>query len=334
MRKIGCLRPAAWFLTLGVFLLTWTAPAVAEKKNLKFGADWAFYGVHAPFFVAQEKGFYKQQGLKVKMSRGYGSSGVLKELVAGTNDLGFGDAGATMLGRSKGFKAKLVGVMYEQAPFLIYSKKNSGITKPKDLEGKRIAMTAADVNKTLFKPFAKATGVDESKVTWVIVQPSAKLSTFLSGKADGTGFFVTLDPLMNKVTKKFGGYNRIMYSQHGVDIYSNAIVGIDKFIEANPGSVRGFMQALVKSYHFTFDHPEEATRILLKSQPHLNAKISRETIAVLKDVLVMTPAAKKNGIGYMTKEKMKRTRDIVLTAFGKNPCSVRLEDAYTNEFLK
>ncbi len=334
MRKIGCLRPAAWFLTLGVFLLTWTAPAAAEKKNLKFGADWAFYGVHAPFFVAQEKGFYEAQGLKVKLSRGFGSAGVLKELVAGTNDLGFGDAGATMLGRSKGHKAKLVGVFYEQAPFLIYTKKNSGITKPKDLEGKRIAMAAADINKTLFKPFAKATGIDESKVTFVIVAPSAKLSTFLSGKADGCGFFVTLDPLMNKVTKKFGGYNRIMYAHHGVDIYSNAIVGMDKFIEANPGSVRGFLQALIKAYQYTFDHPDEATQILLKSQPHLNAKISRETITVLKDLLVMTPVAKKNGLGYMTKEKMKRTRDIVLTAFNTDPNKVSLKDAYTNEFLK
>ena len=62
--------------------------------------------------------------------------------------------------------------------------------------------------------------------------------------------------------------------------------------------------------------------------------ISRETIAVLKDVLVLTPAAKKNGIGYMTKEKMKRTRDIVLTAFGADPSKVPLKDAYTNEFLK
>ena len=321
------------FLVLSVTLLTANF-ASAEKTDLKFGADWSFYGVHAPFFVALEKGFYKERGLKVKMSRGYGSSGVLKELVAGTNDLGFGDAGATMLGRSKGFNAKLVGVMYEQAPFLIYTKKNSGMTKPKDLEGKKIAAAAADVNKTLFPPFAKATGIDESKIEWVIVQPSAKLATFLSGKADAVTFFVTLDPVLNKTTKKFGGYNKIMYSDHGVDIYSNGIVGMDKFIKANPTSVRGFMQALLKSYQFTFDNPEEATRILLNSQPHLNAKISRETIALLKDILVLTPEAKKNGIGYMTKEKMKRTRDIVLTAYGKNPCSVRLEDAYTNEFLK
>lgn len=334
------MRKGRWFLTvaamcvLGVFSMLAAQPAGAEKTNLNFGADWAFYGVHAPYFVAQDKGFYKEQGLKVKMSRGYGSSGVLKELVAGTNDLGFGDAGATLLGRAKGHDAIMVGVMYEQAPFLIYTKKNSGLTKPKDLEGKKIASAAADVNKTLFTPFAKATGIDESKIEWVIVQPSHKLSTFLSGKADATVFFVTLDPILDKTTKKFGGYNKIMYSDHGVDVYSNAIVGMNKFIQANPTSVRGFMQAILKSYQFTFDNPEEATKILLKAQPHLDEKVSRETIALLKDILVLTPAAKKNGIGYMTEEKMKRTRDIVLTAFGENPSSVKLEDAYTNRFLK
>ena len=188
------MRKGRWFLTvaamcvLGAFSMLAAQPAGAEKTNLNFGADWAFYGVHAPYFVAQDKGFYKEQGLKVKMSRGYGSSGVLKELVAGTNDLGFGDAGATLLGRAKGHDAIMVGVMYEQAPFLIYTKKNSGLTKPKDLEGKKIASAAADVNKTLFTPFAKATGIDESKIEWVIVQPSHKLSTFLSGKADATVF--------------------------------------------------------------------------------------------------------------------------------------------------
>ena len=55
---------------------------------------------------------------------------------------------------------------------------------------------------------------------------------------------------------------------------------------------------------------------------------------ILRDHLVLTPAAKKHGIGHMTREKMVRTRDTVLSSFGKDPKKVRIEDTYTDKFLK
>ena len=306
----------------------------AEKTKLKFAADWAFYGAHTPFFVALEKGYYKDRGLNVTMTRGYGASDSIKRVTSGQADIVFGDTGATILGRTEGAMNKLVAVMYEKAPYLIYTLKKSGLTTPKDLVGKTIAAAAGDINKKLFPVFAKKAGINPCAVKWLTVAPAQKTAVLLAKKVDGATNFITLDPVMNMVTKKLGGYNKIVYANYGVDIYSNGIVVKDEFAAANPKSLRGFVQAVVKAYYYTFDHPDESTKILLKAQPHLNPKLSRETVDILRDHLVLTPAAKKHGIGHMTREKMVRTRDTVLSSFGKDPKKVRIEDTYTDKFLK
>lgn len=322
----------SWCISLGIFFLTGTLALGAEKTDLKFAFDWVFYGAYAAYYVGLDKGMYGERGLKVTVERGYGAADGVKRLVAGANDLVMGDSGAAILARAEGGKVKLVAVMYERAPFTIYTLKKSGITEPKQLEGKSISTNAGDANYVLFPALARATGIDAKKINWVTVDPAQKLPVLLAGKVDAATWFVTADPIMDRLTAEIGGYNKISYADHGVDIYSNALTTTDKFVQENPGSVRGFAQATVKAHEYAFAQPEEAVRAFIKHQPHLD--FARE-LAVFKVVMgiIMTPAAKANGIGWVAEEKMKRTRDITLSAYGKT-AEVPLQDIYTNQFLR
>lgn len=184
----------------------------------------------------------------------------------------------------------------------------------------------------LFPAFTRTARIDGKKVKWISVAPSQKIPMLLAGKVDGATFYALLDPVLAMTTAKLGGYNKILYADHGLDFYSNGLATTDGFIEENPGTLRDFVQASVKAYRYTFAHPDEAAKIMAKHQPHLNERFIRATIDAIRGI-ILTPAAKANGIGYMTKEKMRRTRDIILSAYGKKG-QVPLQDIYTNRFLK
>ena len=131
-------------LVLGIVFFASAFASGAEKKNLSFALDWIFHGGHTPYFVALEKGFYKDRGLGVNIGRGFGAADGPKRLSGRTNDLVFNDTGAMILARAAGAKVRMLAVMYEKAPHVIYTLKKSGISKPKDLEGKTVATSPGD----------------------------------------------------------------------------------------------------------------------------------------------------------------------------------------------
>ena len=128
--------------------------------------DFGFNGRHAYYFLAVEKGYYKEEGLDVTIVRGQGSSDAVKQVAAGAAQIGFADASAVILARGNDqTQVKLVSIIYAKPPHAIYVLKSSGIVKPKDLEGRKLADTAFSSIPKLFPAYAKAAGVDARKET-------------------------------------------------------------------------------------------------------------------------------------------------------------------------
>ncbi|MBP1719183.1 MAG: transporter substrate-binding protein, partial [Deltaproteobacteria bacterium] len=107
MKKNLCL--AVFVLLLGFALMPFPATG-AEKVTLKL--NWVPGGDHCFYFVAKEKGFYKDQGLDVTIERGQGSGDTVKRVELNTVDVGLSDTGTLVVARSKGAKVKVIGMIY------------------------------------------------------------------------------------------------------------------------------------------------------------------------------------------------------------------------------
>ena len=64
------------------------------QETVSLAVDWILNGTHAGYFIAQEKGFYKEKGLDVSISRGFGSGDTIKRVATGSVDFGIADTGA------------------------------------------------------------------------------------------------------------------------------------------------------------------------------------------------------------------------------------------------
>ena len=120
-------------------------PAGAQQA-IKFSLDWKFEGPAAPFVVAIDKGYFKAEGLDVTIDTAGGSLEPINRVASGTYDMGFGDINSLIKFRdaNPGVPIKAVFMVYNKPAFSIVGRKSRGVTKPKDLEGKKLGAPAPD----------------------------------------------------------------------------------------------------------------------------------------------------------------------------------------------
>jgi NitT/TauT family transport system substrate-binding protein len=314
---------------LVVLLVTGHAEA-ADK--ISFGMDWQVFGRHAGFVVAQEKGFFKAEGLDVEVVRGYGANDAIKRIAAGTIGIGMGDTGSLVIARSQGIKVKAVGMVYGKAPYVLWIRKDAGVRTPKDLEGKTIGSAAGSVVRQLFPAFAKLAGVDAAKVNWATIDAPSHLPMLLSKRVDAViDYYIGLPTLSKKAKEAGVEIQPMLYADYGLNIYSNAIMVKEELVKEQPDLVRKLLKAAYQGIDWATKNPDEAAKIVKARHPELDADTAAAEIRIVND-LVWTPEAKQHGIGYMDAEKMRVTRDVITQTYDLK-VAVPPDELYTNTLL-
>ena len=173
------------------------AQRARAADNVSVITDFGFNGRHAYFFVALEKGYYRDAGLDVRLIPGQGSVDAIRQVGAGNATFGFADAGSLVLARANDqIPVQLVAIVYAKPPQAIFCREDAGLKTPKDLEGNSIANPAGGSIPDMFPAFAKAAAIDASKVRWVVASSSALPGLLATGKVPCVGQFTVGEPLL------------------------------------------------------------------------------------------------------------------------------------------
>ena len=319
---------AALMASLGL----WETRLVVGEEKLNLGLGWVPYGRDVGFFAALDRGYFKRERIDAALQRGFGGTKNIEVLATGGVDFHLGcDSPSLMVGRSRGLKVKLVGMFHHRSPYAIYALKGSGVSTPKDLEGRRLGASPGDATRILFPALAKINKIDENKVNWVLVMPPAKVPALVTGEVDAVLAFTSNGPQYRQAAKEVGKeVVEILYKDWGVDIYSMGFAGTEKTIAEKPDLIRRILRATYEGVAWAVEHPEEAVGLFLRRHPEQ----TRGPVAEgWEDAMghLLTPTVMEKGLGYITREKMTFTRDIV-TALLNLP-KLPIEEIYTNEFL-
>jgi NitT/TauT family transport system substrate-binding protein len=311
-----------------IFALGLGSEAARAADKITFVTDFGYNGRHAYYFVALEKGYYARQNLDVDIVRGQGSADAVKQVAAGTAQMGFADTAAVILGRGNDqIPTKLVAIVYAKPPHAIFVLKDSGISKPKDLEGKKIADTAFSAVPKLFDAYAKAAKIDGSKVTWLVATSDALPGMLKTGRADGIGQFTVGAPLLAKVAAP-QEIHALAYADVGLDLYGNGIIASDALLRSNPDLVKRFVTATLQGLKDAIANPQEAGAIMHKHHRQVEADIATA------ETRIVGTLTQQEGVplGTLTPERVKKSIDLVAGAFTlKNPVSP--EDIYAPGFV-
>ncbi len=327
-------RGAALGIVLGCSLGAMSSALAAT--DIKFVLNWKFQGPQAWFFIAQDKGYFKDEGLNVTIDQGEGSAASVIKVASGSYDAGFGDINALVELAARRPESAPVGVymMYNTPPFTIAVKSDSPIQSPADLVGRTVGGPANDGALKLFPAFAKAAGVDVAGVKTSNMAPNLREQMLLRNQVDAVfGYINTiwfsarlvgLDPAKD--------LRFINYGDHGLDLYSNAIVFSRAFVEKNPEAVRGFLRAVNKALNETVADPEAAMDYVMKREPLLNRAVEKERLIATLDVEMSHPEIAKIGFGDVDPERLARTIAVDVDA-GNLPRTPDVAEVFDSSFL-
>jgi NitT/TauT family transport system substrate-binding protein len=315
---------AVFAIALGVL----SNQSVVAADNVTFVTDFGFNGRHAYYYVALDKGYYKDAGLDVKIVRGQGSTDAVKQVASGTAQFGFADTSAVVFAKANdGIPVKLVSVIYAKPPHAIYVLKDSGITKPKDLEGRTLADTAFSAMPKMFGAYAKAAGIDASKVTWVVAGSDALPGMLSLGRVDGIGQYTVGEPLLKKAAAP-KDIIQLAYSDAGLDYYGSGLITMDSTLQSNPDMVKRFVAATLRGLKDAMANPKEAGEIMHKYHREVDEGVARdETVKVGQ--LATVPGAP---MGSIDSARLQRTIDIIAGAYSLKS-TVKPADIYAPGFV-
>jgi NitT/TauT family transport system substrate-binding protein len=316
-------------LAIGVLILSWGSWAPAADK-VTLNLNWFYVGDHAPYFVATEKGWYKEENLEVNIVPGKGSADVVKKVDVGSAEIGIVDTGVLIVARAQGAKVKVVSMLFDKSPYCMWMWKDSGINSPKDLVGKKIGAPPGDAQRTIFPALATANGFDPNSVTFVNIGAEAKQSALASKQVDVVFDFYSGAPFYYKALGQ-ENVKHMMFADWGVDVYSNAIIVTDKYAKENGPLIKRFVRASLRGWEFTLKNPEQAIDIMAKYRTEIDKPIMLANLKLIID-LFRTSRYQQNGIGWVEDKKMSDSIKII-SQYRDIKVDMKSGDMYTNEFL-
>ena len=329
MRRISIL---VGLVIIGIVMALGSGGPSAQPppQKIVFALNWFPVGDHAAYWVALEKGYYRQRGLDVDMQNSKGSGDSIAKVDTGRADIGLADSAVVIAASARGAKVKVVGMVFDKSPLNIWSHKATPITKPKDLEGKSVAAPPGDGQRQMFPAFARLHGIDQSKVTWVNVEPAAKVPALAEKRVDAVADYTTGLPFYEKAMGK-GNAVMLPWADHGFDMYSMSIIASEKTMKERGPVLKAFLEASYLGWRDVMSDPKSALEIFKKQVPEIDLAIIEPNMLMGLE-LMKTDRYAKNGIGWMEEKKMCDSVDLVNTYMGV-PTKVECKAVYTNEFL-
>jgi NitT/TauT family transport system substrate-binding protein len=301
-------------VVLVAFCGTGSTSAHAQTK-LRFILDWKYQAQMGMYFLAADRGYFKDEGLEVSFDQGEGAGAAAPKIASGAYDIGFGSLDSVIsLQATRPTEAPVaVFQTYNRSPFVIAVPNQSPIKAAKDLEGRTIGGPIFDGALKLFPTFAKIAQIDASKVTVTNMAPNLRAQMLMRGQIEGAFAFYT-GIIMD--TKLLGANPEkelrfIKYEDYGMDLYSNAIIVSKALIAQDPNAVKGFLRALNRGLKDANADRKAAVDAVLKLEPLLNAAIERERLDLMFNFDMSAPEMKEIGIGDVVDARLERNVRII-----------------------
>jgi len=230
------------FALLSGSLLPISPTSAADLASLRL--DWTLSGYHLPFYWAKQKGYYTTENLNIEIKEGAGSGKTVSLIAGQQDDIGLADYMLMAAGVAKGMKLKGVYAVVQNGAWAVISLAESPITKPQDLIGKSVAVTAD--HKALLDLLLAVNKIPPEKVSIRVTSPATRNTVFVNGQVDAFVSVVVGSPLDLVVRARQGKGKPLHFMQFGVAPLGQGVVVHEQTIAQNSDLVARFVRATAR----------------------------------------------------------------------------------------
>jgi len=279
----------------------------------------------APFYVAVEKGYFKDAGIEIEFDYKFETDGVA---LVGAGELPFAVVSGeqVLLARAQELPVTYVAAWYQQYPVSVVAKSEAGVLIPQDLKGRKIGLPGLfGANYVGLRALLNAGKLTENDVTLDSIGFN-QVELMAAGQQDIIVGYTANEPIQLKARGIAVTEIRVAdYAQ----LAANGLLASEKMIAENPDLVRAFVDAFLKGLQYTIDNPNEAFTLSEAYIPNF----ADLDIDVQKQVLdTSIEQWKTDRLGYSDPQAWENMQNVLLD-MGLLTEKMDLSKAFTNEFI-
>ncbi|KAK4138484.1 NMT1-domain-containing protein [Trichocladium antarcticum] len=302
-----------------------------STDKITFLTNWHATPYHAPLYLAQAKGFFQDEGVKVALLEPNDPSDVTEIIGSGKVDLGFKAMIHTLAAKARNFPVLSIGSLLDEPFTGVVYLKDSGITTDfRTLKGKRIGYVG-EFGKIQIDELTSHYGMLPSDYTAVRCGMNVS-KAIVQGKIDaGIGLenvqMVELEEWLVAQGRPRTDVQMLRIdelAELGCCCFCSILyIGNERFISENPDKVRAFMRAVKRATDFVLAQPEQAWAEYVDFKPVMGTALNHKIF--------------ERSFAYFSRDLKNVQRDWEkVTKYGKRLCVLDedFEPNYTNEFLE
>jgi ABC-type nitrate/sulfonate/bicarbonate transport system substrate-binding protein len=248
--------------------------ANGDLREITVVLDWTPNTNHSGLYLAQAEGWFEDEGLDVEIVEPGETSG-LQLVVAGQADFAYSVAEGLVPARAAGADVVSVATVIEHNTSSLISLSEDGITRPRDLEGKRYGSYESDLEKALISKLVECDGGDPGKVEFTPLVSDDFRIGLTEDQFDTAWVFDAWD------TVRLGEVDgldveTIAFRDHFdciPDWYTPLVATSRALLDDEPDVARGFLAALSRGYDEAATDPDRAAQALLEAAPELDPEL-------------------------------------------------------------
>jgi NitT/TauT family transport system substrate-binding protein len=302
------------------------APATDDLRSVTIAFSFIPNVQFAPFYVADEKGYYEEAGLDVAFDYNF-ETDTIQRVAQNTVEFAHGSGISVLLAQQQDLPVVTVMTQYQQFPVVFFSLADTPLATAADLQDKAIGIPGR-FGASYYGLLALLYASDQQEADMNIQEIGfSQIETLLQERVDVASGYGMNEPVQ---LREMGEEINILRVADTFPLISDGIITNRDLIESDPDVVRSFVQATLRGMQDTLENTEEAFEISLTYIPEAELSDAEMQRKVLDASL---PYWESDQSGYSNPDSWQETHTFLVDV-GLLNRPVEVEAAFTNEFLE
>jgi NitT/TauT family transport system substrate-binding protein len=303
-----------------------TSSQPAELQHIDLGVGFVPNVQFAPYYVAQAKGFFADEGLDVSLEHGYENDFVALT-AQGERQFAIASGDQVILARAQGLPVVYVMKWYQRFPVAVMSLAEKGIRSPEQLEGHSVGIPMlSGASYIAWEALVYANDLNEEEIDLEVIG-FTQAAAVDQGQVDAAVVYIANEPV--QLTQEGMELDVIQVSDY-IDLVSNGLITNETVIQESPDLVRRMVRGSLRGLEYSLAHPDEAFEIARQFVPEITDEDAPTQRAVLEASIALW---RSDALGYSDPQAWSDSAEFML-ATGLIEKSVDVDKLYTNQFVE
>jgi len=306
---------------------TVAAPKARPIENLSLRLSWIKNTEFAGFFVAQDKGYYKDEGINLTINGSAQNLTEVQAVTGKTDQIGLSGGATLMIARSTGIPVKAFGALFQKGPGAFVWLESSGIKTIKDFKGKKVGHQQTARAST--EAMLTINGMSVDDVTLVPI--GFDVTPLLTGQVDVLTGLVTNQVVVLEQQGHKVGY--APYSDLGFGFYWNTPFVLDETFNAKKDVLAAWLRASARGWDYALKNPDEVAKLVVTKYGE-GLDLENQTLELKRETpLISTSFTKDKGLFWMERPVWQTGHDLLLNKTKQLEKPVNIDEVMTLDVL-